>query len=123
MREACNDAGFCLEEQAVPELGLVEKKLPNGEVTMMEAVLDTVAFGHAYHRSILIDGTFRHVYTGKTSGRAAWKPGLAAARGEADKQRRYKPRHGRAVVTAAAESFGRFGQELDELIRFLDKHK
>ena len=114
--EAGRDAGYAvLEEQVVPEL-CQSSLQEDGSINVNEARLDIEMFLHPTAPDRLLDGTVRHPAAAAHLEAAAVTAGVAAARGTADKARRYPPRNGKVVICCAAETWGYISEDFDNLL-------
>ena len=82
-----------------------------------DAWLDVWAFGGMHLPELIIDVTIRYPMVQRYQPSASHQPGAAAAAAEKDKQQRYPPAHGRAVTPFAMETWGRLGQDAEELLQ------
>ena len=83
---------------------------------MQDAFLDVWAYGIAELPDLLVDITVRHFSCDAHMPHAAATTGYAAAHAENEKLHRYPASRGRCVVPLAHETFGRLGQQAEDLL-------
>ena len=84
-----------------------------------DAYLDVWAFGTPDVIDVLIDVTIRHPMAAAYQPSAARVQGHAAASGEREKKERYPAAGGRSMTPFAVETWGRLGDEAEELLQTL----
>ena len=87
-----------------------------------EAILDVVARDASGSARLYIDATVRSPLAAcylRSTPSSADEDGLAAFKGEDDKQKRYPPCDGVRCTIAAVKHWGRTGVELDQLLQLL----
>ena len=119
LAEAGRAAGYStLLEQVVPEFASI-KTSEDGSIAIVEARIDVELYGHAYAPDHLLDGTIRHPVTKSHLVEASREGGHSAEKGVKDKLKRYPPKHGKALIGCAMETWGRFSKSLDALLEEL----
>ena len=103
----CRDAGYSVHE---------EQRIALWCTPAQDAVIDVEADLHPMDEGLLIDGTIRHPTADHVIVAASKSPGAAIRTAERDKHRRYPDMAGRSVIVAALETFGRYSQDLDDLL-------
>lgn len=84
-----------------------------------EAWLDIWAFGKNQLQDLLVDVTIRHPASSAYRSQAADEVGFAAKRAEEQKVERYPTKDGRSVVPFAVETWGRIGEQGEQLLQTL----
>ena len=80
------------------------------------AILDVWAFGRQEIRDVLLDVTHRHPMKLQCQSRAATEDGCCCRLAAEDKEAGYPAAGGRSITTACIESWGRCGQELEQVL-------
>ena len=81
-----------------------------------EAWLDLVAFGTSDIVDLIVDVTVRHPMAERYQPEASHSPSHTAKKAASEKRTIYPARGGRSVITAAAETWGRWGAEAEALL-------
>jgi len=114
--QAGRAAGYvALQEQVIPEL--MQKRTESGGVQKFrEARVDVELFGHPTAPDRILDGTVRHPAAVNTVKKAAIEPGFAAEAGSKEKSKRYPPAHGKCVIGCSMETWGRLGDDIENIL-------
>ena len=70
-------------------------------------------------RDLLVDVTIRHPIADRYQPMSAHRPGATAAAAEQEKRERYPTAGGRSVTPFALETWGRLGDDGENLLQFL----
>ena len=84
-----------------------------------EAWLDIWAFGGMHLPELIVDVTIRHPTVSRYQPKSSREAAAAATMAEKDKQQRYPPTQGRVVTPFAMETWGRLGNDAEEMLTTL----
>ena len=84
-----------------------------------EAWLDIWAFGGMHLLELIVDVTIRHPTVSRYQPKSSREAAAAATMAEKDKQQRYPPAQGRVVTPFAMETWGRLGNDAEEMLTTL----
>ena len=104
-----------MQEQVILELMQKRTEL-DGTQKFREARVDVELFRHPTVPDRILDGTVRHPVAVNLVKKAATEPGFAAEAGSKEKRKKYPPAHGKCVVGCSMETWGRFGDDLENIL-------